>query len=179
MSYDFKNIEPKWQKFWSENEVFKAENKTQLKKYYIMDMFPYPSGAGLHVGHPLGYIASDIFSRYKRQKGFNVLHPQGYDSFGLPAEQYAIKTGRHPAKTTAANNLRARLPCSLLNAVASTKSLISRPLFLLLYYRRKVAYDLSKLIRVALFCISPMHYTHTFSLKRPCLIGCQSRFWKI
>ena len=103
MSYDFKNIEPKWQKFWSENEVFKAENKTQLKKYYIMDMFPYPSGAGLHVGHPLGYIASDIFSRYKRHKGFNVLHPQGYDSFGLPAEQYAIKTGRHPAKTTAEN----------------------------------------------------------------------------
>ena len=103
MSYDFKNIELKWQKFWSENEVFKAENKTQLKKYYIMDMFPYPSGAGLHVGHPLGYIASDIFSRYKRQKGFNVLHPQGYDSFGLPAEQYAIKTGRHPAKTTAEN----------------------------------------------------------------------------
>ena len=102
MSYDFKNIEPKC-KFWSENEVFKAENKTQLKKYYIMDMFPYPSGAGLHVGHPLGYIASDIFSRYKRHKGFNVLHPQGYILFGLPAEQYAIKTGRHPAKTTAEN----------------------------------------------------------------------------
>ncbi len=108
MSYDFKNIELKWQKFWSDNNTFKAYNDSNLTKYYIMDMFPYPSGAGLHVGHPLGYIASDIFSRYKRQKGFNVLHPQGYDSFGLPAEQYAIKTGRHPAKTTSENINRYR-----------------------------------------------------------------------
>ena len=108
MSYDFKNIELKWQKFWSDNNTFKAYNNTNLTKYYIMDMFPYPSGAGLHVGHPLGYIASDIFSRYKRHKGFNVLHPQGYDSFGLPAEQYAIKTGRHPAKTTSENIERYR-----------------------------------------------------------------------
>ncbi len=108
MPYDFKNIELKWQKFWSDNNTFKAYNNSNLTKYYIMDMFPYPSGAGLHVGHPLGYIASDIFSRYKRHKGFNVLHPQGYDSFGLPAEQYAIKTGRHPAKTTSENIERYR-----------------------------------------------------------------------
>ena len=108
MSYNFKHIEKKWQKYWSENQTFKAENKTDLPKYFIMDMFPYPSGAGLHVGHPLGYIASDIFSRYKRLKGFNVLHPQGYDSFGLPAEQYAIQTGRHPKKTTDENIARYR-----------------------------------------------------------------------
>jgi len=103
MAYDFKKIESKWQKYWSKNQIFKAENNSKLPKYYVMDMFPYPSGAGLHVGHPLGYIASDIYSRFKRQKGFNVLHPQGYDSFGLPAEQYAIQTGRHPSKTTDEN----------------------------------------------------------------------------
>ena len=103
MAYDFKKIESKWQKYWSKNQIFKAENNSKLPKYYVMDMFPYPSGAGLHVGHPLGYIASDIYSRFKRQKGFNVLHPQGYDSFGLPAEQYAIQTGRHPSKTTNEN----------------------------------------------------------------------------
>jgi leucyl-tRNA synthetase len=108
MTYNFKQIEKKWQKFWSENQTFKVKNVSSLPKYYIMDMFPYPSGAGLHVGHPLGYIASDIYSRYKRLKGFNVLHPQGYDSFGLPAEQYAIQTGRHPKKTTEENISRYR-----------------------------------------------------------------------
>jgi len=103
MDYQFKDIEKKWQKFWADNQTFKAEDKTTKPKYYVLDMFPYPSGAGLHVGHPLGYIASDIFARYKRLKGFNVLHPMGYDSFGLPAEQYAIQTGQHPAITTEAN----------------------------------------------------------------------------
>ena len=108
MAYDFIHIEEKWQKHWSDNKVFKADNESNLPKYYVMDMFPYTSGAGLHVGHPLGYIASDIYSRYKRHKGFNVLHPQGYDSFGLPAEQYAIQTGRHPLETTNENILRYR-----------------------------------------------------------------------
>ncbi|WP_394748461.1 leucine--tRNA ligase [Spongiimicrobium salis] len=108
MNYDFKNIEAKWQKYWAEQQTFRAENGSDKPKYYVLDMFPYPSGAGLHVGHPLGYIASDIYARYKRHKGFNVLHPQGYDSFGLPAEQYAIQTGQHPAVTTAANIKRYR-----------------------------------------------------------------------
>ncbi len=103
MKYYFNEIEKKWQNFWSENQTFKAENNSNKPKFYVLDMFPYPSGAGLHVGHPLGYIASDIYARYKRHKGFNVLHPQGYDSFGLPAEQYAIQTGQHPAKTTEEN----------------------------------------------------------------------------
>ena len=103
MNYNFREKEKEWQKYWLENQVFRAENGSDKPKYYVLDMFPYPSGAGLHVGHPLGYIASDIFSRYKRQKGFNVLHPMGYDSFGLPAEQYAIETGQHPATTTADN----------------------------------------------------------------------------
>ncbi|MBB5397493.1 leucine--tRNA ligase [Mucilaginibacter sp. AK015] len=103
MDYQFKDIEQKWQQFWAKNKTFRAENKTSKPKYYVLDMFPYPSGAGLHVGHPLGYIASDIFARYKRLKGFNVLHPMGYDSFGLPAEQYAIQTGQHPSITTEAN----------------------------------------------------------------------------
>jgi leucyl-tRNA synthetase len=103
MDYQFKDIEQKWQKFWADNKTFRAENTTNKPKYYVLDMFPYPSGAGLHVGHPLGYIASDIFARYKRLKGFNVLHPMGYDSFGLPAEQYAIQTGQHPSVTTEAN----------------------------------------------------------------------------
>ena len=93
MNYDFKKIESKWRKFWKNNQTFKTSNNSKLPKFYILDMFPYPSGAGLHVGHPLGYIATDIFARYKRHKKFNVLHPQGYDSFGLPAEQYAIQTG--------------------------------------------------------------------------------------
>jgi leucyl-tRNA synthetase len=103
MDYQFKDIEKKWQQFWADHQTFKTTNDTSKPKYYVMDMFPYPSGAGLHVGHPLGYIASDIFARYKRLKGFNVLHPMGYDSFGLPAEQYAIQTGQHPAITTDAN----------------------------------------------------------------------------
>ncbi|TXD82544.1 leucine--tRNA ligase [Subsaximicrobium wynnwilliamsii] len=103
MNYDFNNIEQKWQDYWAKNQTFKASNHSDKPKYYVLDMFPYPSGAGLHVGHPLGYIASDIYARYKRHKGFNVLHPQGYDSFGLPAEQYAIQTGQHPAITTETN----------------------------------------------------------------------------
>ena len=103
MMYNFNEIEAKWQKYWAENKTFQADNHSTKPKYYVLDMFPYPSGAGLHVGHPLGYIASDIYARYKRHKGFNVLHPQGYDSFGLPAEQYAIQTGQHPAVTTEAN----------------------------------------------------------------------------
>ena len=103
MQYNHQEIEENWQKFWAENQTFKASSTSEKPKYYVLDMFPYPSGAGLHVGHPLGYIASDIYARYKRHKGFNVLHPQGYDSFGLPAEQYAIQTGQHPAKTTEAN----------------------------------------------------------------------------
>ncbi|MFK8285297.1 leucine--tRNA ligase [Capnocytophaga canis] len=108
MNYNHKDIEAKWQKYWSENQTFKTENHSEKPKFYVLDMFPYPSGAGLHVGHPLGYIASDIFARYKRHKGFNVLHPQGYDSFGLPAEQYAIQTGQHPEKTTRENIARYR-----------------------------------------------------------------------
>ncbi|REH56524.1 leucyl-tRNA synthetase [Tenacibaculum gallaicum] len=103
MQYNHQEIEKKWQKYWAEKGTFKAENNSDKPKYYVLDMFPYPSGAGLHVGHPLGYIASDIYARYKRHKGFNVLHPQGYDSFGLPAEQYAIQTGQHPAITTETN----------------------------------------------------------------------------
>ncbi|WP_373058434.1 leucine--tRNA ligase [Zunongwangia sp. H14] len=114
MNYNFNEIEARWQKYWAENQTFKAKNPgsipkgEELPKYYVLDMFPYPSGAGLHVGHPLGYIASDIYARYKRHKGFNVLHPQGYDSFGLPAEQYAIQTGQHPALTTENNIKRYR-----------------------------------------------------------------------
>ncbi|CAM1351748.1 leucine--tRNA ligase [Tenacibaculum halocynthiae] len=103
MQYNHQEIEKKWQQFWANNQTFKASNTSDKPKYYVLDMFPYPSGAGLHVGHPLGYIASDIYARYKRHKGFNVLHPQGYDSFGLPAEQYAIQTGQHPAITTETN----------------------------------------------------------------------------
>lgn len=103
MDYQFKEIEQRWQKHWAQNQTFRADQDTSKPKFYVLDMFPYPSGAGLHVGHPLGYIASDIFSRYKRLKGFNVLHPMGYDSFGLPAEQYAIQTGQHPALTTETN----------------------------------------------------------------------------
>ena len=108
MEYDFRAIEQKWQAFWANHKTFKTENKSEKPKYYVLDMFPYPSGAGLHVGHPLGYIASDIFARYKRLKGFNVLHPMGYDSFGLPAEQYAIQTGQHPEITTKTNIARYR-----------------------------------------------------------------------
>jgi leucyl-tRNA synthetase len=104
--YRPQEIEKKWQQFWHENQTFRAQNHSDKPKYYVLDMFPYPSGAGLHVGHPLGYIASDIVSRYKRHRGFNVLHPMGFDSFGLPAEQYAIQTGQHPEKTTRENIAR-------------------------------------------------------------------------
>ena len=108
MEYNFIEIEKKWQDWWAKNKTYKARTDSAKPKYYVLDMFPYPSGAGLHVGHPLGYIASDIFSRYKRLKGFNVLHPMGYDAFGLPAEQYAIQTGQHPEKTTHDNVARYR-----------------------------------------------------------------------
>ena len=108
MELNFREIEKKWQQYWREKNIYKVETDASKPKYYVLDMFPYPSGAGLHVGHPLGYIASDIVSRYKRLKGFNVLHPMGFDAFGLPAEQYAIQTGRHPADTTAENSARYR-----------------------------------------------------------------------
>ncbi|MBR5831360.1 MAG: leucine--tRNA ligase [Bacteroidales bacterium] len=108
MDYNFIEIEPKWQNYWRKNNTYKTSNNSDKPKFYILDMFPYPSGAGLHVGHPLGYIASDIFARYKRLKGFNVLHPMGYDAYGLPAEQYAIQTGQHPAITTEKNIARYR-----------------------------------------------------------------------
>ena len=107
--YTFRSIEEKWQNYWAQNQTYAASNASEdHPKFYVLDMFPYPSGAGLHVGHPLGYIASDIYARYKRHKGYNVLHPQGYDSFGLPAEQYAIQTGQHPSKTTRQNIARYR-----------------------------------------------------------------------
>ena len=108
MKYNPNEVEAKWQKYWADHQTFAAKNQSVKPKYYVLDMFPYPSGAGLHVGHPLGYIASDIYARFKRHKGFNVLHPQGYDSFGLPAEQYAIQTGQHPDKTTKENIARYR-----------------------------------------------------------------------
>ena len=108
MEYNHRDIEQRWQQYWRDNEIYKAVEKPGKKKFYVLDMFPYPSGAGLHVGHPLGYIASDIYSRFKRQQGFNVLHPMGYDAYGLPAEQYAIQTGQHPEKTTMANIARYR-----------------------------------------------------------------------
>jgi len=114
MDYNFREIEKKWQKNWEDNHVLKVENDPSKPKYYVLDMFPYPSGAGLHVGHPLGYIASDIFSRFKRLKGFNVLHPMGWDAFGLPAEQYAIQTGQHPAVTTEQNLARYRSQMDML-----------------------------------------------------------------
>ncbi|MBC8343711.1 MAG: class I tRNA ligase family protein, partial [Bacteroidetes bacterium] len=101
--YNFQQIENKWQEFWKNNKIFQVENQSGKPKFYVLDMFPYPSGTGLHVGHPLGYIASDIYSRYKTLKGYNVLHPIGFDAFGLPAEQYAIQTRQHPAITTKKN----------------------------------------------------------------------------
>ncbi|HRH61581.1 MAG TPA: class I tRNA ligase family protein, partial [Chitinophagaceae bacterium] len=111
MEYNFREIENKWQKHWADSNTYRVSNDSQKPKFYVLDMFPYPSGAGLHVGHPLGYIASDIFARYKRLKGFNVLHPMGYDAFGLPAEQYAIEHGIHPAVSTRQNieNFRKQL----------------------------------------------------------------------
>ena len=101
--YDFASIEKKWQRFWEENKTFKAVDFADKPKYYVLDMFPYPSGAGLHVGHPEGYTATDIICRYRRMKGDNVLHPMGWDAFGLPAEQYAVETGTHPEVTTQKN----------------------------------------------------------------------------
>ena len=103
MDYNFKEIEAKWQKYWADNKSFKTYDDFSRPKFYCLDMFPYPSGARLHVGHPEGYTATDIVCRYKRSKGFNVLHPMGWDAFGLPAEQYAIQTGTHPAETTQNN----------------------------------------------------------------------------
>ena len=109
MDYKFKQIEEKWLKAWDDTEIYKVREDPNKKKFYVLDMFPYPSGSGLHVGHPLGYIASDIIARYKRLNGYNVLHPMGYDSFGLPAEQYAIETGQHPAITTKKNISKYRI----------------------------------------------------------------------
>ena len=114
MDYKHKNIEAKWQKFWEENKTFQAVESKDKEKFYILDMFPYPSGSGLHVGHPLGYTATDIYSRYKRLQGYNVLHPIGWDAFGLPAEQYALKTGTHPKKTTEKNIERYRKQLKML-----------------------------------------------------------------
>jgi leucyl-tRNA synthetase len=108
MEYNFRDIEKKWQQYWIDHATYEVNVDTSKPKFYVLDMFPYPSGAGLHVGHPLGYIASDIYSRYKRLKGFNVLHPMGYDAYGLPAEQYAIQTGQHPEVTTQKNIARYR-----------------------------------------------------------------------
>lgn len=102
-AYNFTEIEKKWRETWETNQVYKVTEQYDKPKYYVLDMFPYPSGAGLHVGHPLGYIASDVVARFKRLQGFNVLHPMGFDAFGLPAEQYAIETGQHPAVTTDKN----------------------------------------------------------------------------
>ena len=106
--YDFSAIERKWTQYWQENQTFKAKNQSALPKYYVLDMLPYPSGEGLHVGHPLGYVATDIVARYYWAKGYNVLHPMGFDSFGLPAEQFAIETGQHPEITTQKNIQRYR-----------------------------------------------------------------------
>ena len=114
MDYTFNAIEAKWRQIWQERNTYKVSEDSSKPKFYVLDMFPYPSGAGLHVGHPLGYIASDIFARYKRLKGFNVLHPMVYDSFGLPAEQYAIQTGQHPAITTKENIARYRQQLDLM-----------------------------------------------------------------
>ena len=108
MDYNFKDIEKKWRQTWAAEKTYHVEIDKTKEKYYVLNMFPYPSGAGLHVGHPLGYIASDIYARYKRLKGFNVLNPMGYDAYGLPAEQYAIQTGQHPAITTVNNINRYR-----------------------------------------------------------------------
>ena len=108
MEYNFREIEKKWQKRWVDNQTYRVKEDESKQKYYVLNMFPYPSGAGLHVGHPLGYIASDIYARYKRLQGFNVLNPMGYDAYGLPAEQYAIQTGQHPAITTVNNINRYR-----------------------------------------------------------------------
>ncbi|SVC06188.1 uncharacterized protein METZ01_LOCUS259042, partial [marine metagenome] len=114
MKYDHQKIEAKWQDYWEKNKTFKTQVNLKKKKLYILDMFPYPSGSGLHVGHPLGYTATDIYSRYKRLQGFNILHPIGWDAFGLPAEQYAIKTGTHPAETTEKNIERYRKQLQML-----------------------------------------------------------------
>jgi leucyl-tRNA synthetase len=103
MEYNFREVEKKWLSWWEQHKTFKTIEDPEKPKYYVLDMFPYPSGAGLHVGHPLGYFASDIYARYMRLKGYNVLHPMGFDAFGLPAEQYAIQTGTHPAVTTEKN----------------------------------------------------------------------------
>ncbi len=124
MNYNFLDIEKKWQKYWEEKETYKVKEGSHKEKYYVLDMFPYPSGEGLHVGHPLGYIASDIFARYKRLKGYNVLHPMGFDSFGLPTEQYAIQTGIHPSIATKDNIERYRKQLNLMGILVMSILLI-------------------------------------------------------
>ena len=117
MEYKFREIESKWISFWKTNGSYNVSENSPGEKYYVLDMFPYPSGAGLHVGHPLGYIASDVIARYKKLLGYNVLHPMGYDSFGLPAEQYAIQTGQHPAVTTNKNMSFSNKNIEIINSI--------------------------------------------------------------
>ena len=127
--YEARKVEEKWQKYWDENETFKTDVWDFSKpKFYCLDMFPYPSGQGLHVGHPEGYTATDIISRYKRMKGFNVLHPMGWDAFGLPAEQYAINTGNHPAGFTE-NNIQKQDIDAVLRRISISRKQFCRPLF--------------------------------------------------
>ena len=128
MNYNPQEIEPRLQQYWRDNNIYKVEADSTRPKFYVLDMFPYPSGAGLHVGHPLGYIASDIYSRYKRLKGFNVLHPMGYDAYGLPAEQYAIQTGQHPETTTTQNIARYRSQLEKMGSCSVQATTTPRPM---------------------------------------------------
>ena len=124
MEYNFREIEKKWQQRWVEEKTYQVTEDESKQKFYVLNMFPYPSGAGLHVGHPLGYIASDIYARYKRLQGFNVLNPMGYDAYGLPAEQYAIQTGQHPAITTASNSTKSvSLSTGTVKSVLATRNI--------------------------------------------------------
>ena len=132
MEYHFKEIEKRWQQRWIEDKTYQVSENSDKEKFYVLNMFPYPSGAGLHVGHPLGYIASDIYARYKRLQGFNVLNPMGYDAYGLPAEQYAIQTGQHPAITTEQNIARYRkhklLPLDTMGFLPDVQCFLLQPM---------------------------------------------------